>query len=50
MATHLLNKAIMARRLLKDLLRGNMERRHSTSNTARLVSDEYLDEHAKTHD
>ena len=50
MATLHHNKDITARLLLKDLLRANMERRHSTSNTARLVSDEYLDEHAKTHD
>ena len=44
MATHLLlNKDITARLLLKDHLRANMERRlHSTSNTARLVSDNFV--------
>lgn len=48
MVTHLLNKDIMARPLLKDLLRDNTERRlHSISNTVRLVSDEFLDGHAK---
>ena len=50
MVTHLPNKAIMARLILKDLRRDNMERRHSTSNTARLVSADFLDGHPRIHD
>ena len=43
MVTHLLNKAIMARLLLKDLLRDNTEHRlDSISNTVRLVSDTFF--------